>query len=621
MFRTASSRRLVIPAMLWLTLASTAPQAQTVITQPSRVTFTNGEPCHYRNAFFDKNVQTDVKNGALSLENNQYGSYRSNVNTAVIGQYWFAAGCENQLTVKQFIYIPGVSTTDHPAIVLPNTPPTIASLKAQLNGVDVVAVTPGTTVDLVSSASDVNGDTLQYTWRAASGTIVSNGTSARWQLPVDRTNIGAQFAYLLVNDGKGGYREAGVVVSTAPTASFATSKVNIVPAPKPAATAVVKPSDHVRSGDHFLTFFSTKIRDAYDKLGADSEMGACRYYASFGAIAGCGPNGEMLGQKENFSQWRVRWQLSPSDAHPRATYANTRDLYLERDMHGTTTAAGTAFYVCNYPFEDDQTTFSNVKQGKNLVACVAMEYSTTIGVNGGLPFTKFLTFGPSGDLIASVNLDKRGEKYLPGACVVCHGAVTGSYAKDGRFSEIPGVSSPAMGAQFLPFDLNNFTFTDGSTLKNPAPGTNPLEAPLRDLNKLVLNTSPTPAIVEVVNGWYPTPTSNFNDAFVPSGWAKDVKSKALYTSVVKDFCRTCHVAIFPSLNSLVDFNNYKKTIASHVCGRGNAEPEPRTRWSMPNSKVTFDDFWENKAARLALQSHLRSVAAIPATYTCGLPNY
>ena len=61
-------------------------------------------------------------------------------------------------------------------------------------------------------------------------------------------------------------------------------------------------------------------------------------------------------------------------------------------------------------------------QGRNLVACVAMDRSSdTVDVNGnktrdhfGEPFTRFLIFGPNGDLLPSVNLDGNGEKFVPG---------------------------------------------------------------------------------------------------------------------------------------------------------------------------------------------------------------
>lgn len=111
-------------------------------------------------------------------------------------------------------------------------------------------------------------------------------------------------------------------------------------------------------------------------------------------------------------------------------------------MHGKQTPAGAAFYTCNHPNIDDPD-LTNAIEHKKLVACVAMEYSKTNGVSGGRKFTKFLTFGPTGELLQSVNLDGRGEKFMPGSCVVCHGASRQSeyVLGGGRFAD-NGTMSP-----------------------------------------------------------------------------------------------------------------------------------------------------------------------------------
>ena len=82
-------------------------------------------------------------------------------------------------------------------------------------------------------------------------------------------------------------------------------------------------------------------------------------------------------------------------------------------------SGGIAFYVCNAPGPDgkSQTEIDRVLEegidDKNKVACVAMEYTPVTGANGGQPFTKFFTFGPDETLLLSINLDGRGEKFMP----------------------------------------------------------------------------------------------------------------------------------------------------------------------------------------------------------------
>src|ERR1019366_5979951 len=97
------------------------------------------------------------------------------------------------------------------------------------------------------------------------------------------------------------------------------------------------------------------------------------------------------------------------------------------------------------------------------VACVAMESTPSPGVNGGAPFTKFFVFGPDGSLRMSINLDTRGEKYMPGACVACHGGL----AQNGRFPE-QGSPSAYLGSGFLPFDTGNYQFASAASLSEAA---------------------------------------------------------------------------------------------------------------------------------------------------------
>jgi hypothetical protein len=395
-----------------------------------------------------------------------------------------------------------------------------------------------------------------------------------------------------VTDGKGAFREGSTVVST---------DAGIVPAPAGAAPPA-NPSDNVNAPDHFLTFFSTRDRLVFPAKNTDSRQGACQYYAAIGAVQGCGPGGELVGAQLTFDGWKAKWGLDSPTAGFRALYANSRDLDLERDMHGVTNANGTAYYVCNYPHVrggQPDTNLLNVQQGENLVACVAMEHSPTPGVSGGQPFTKFLVFRPGGQLLPSVNLDQRGEKFLPGVCVVCHGARHGFT----RFDE-NGSMSPDLEAQFLPFDLDNFAYAASSGPLSRAGQ----EAQFRNLNLTLLKTDPPPALVELLNLWYPNPaTSTFTDDAVPPGWAG---KEALYKGVVQRYCRTCHVAMTfidqfggaLAFRRSSDFDEFTFELAHRACGVDGGEP--RMRWSMPNSKVTFDEFWNDGAAVAALQQYL-----------------
>ncbi len=151
--------------------------------------------------------------------------------------------------------------------------------------------------------------------------------------------------------------------------------------------------------------------------GADTRLGACMYYKAFGAVEACDAQGNMAAPL-TLEDWKRKHQLAPyagSNVEVRATYINKMDLNLVRRMVATKTSNDNiAFYVCNHPGPDgtSQQEVTQVidtgQRNERLIACVAMEWSVTPGVNGDKPFTEFLTFGPDGSLLPSVNLDGRG---------------------------------------------------------------------------------------------------------------------------------------------------------------------------------------------------------------------
>lgn len=356
--------------------------------------------------------------------------------------------------------------------------------------------------------------------------------------------------------------------------------------------------------DHFLTY-----------KGADTRQSACIYYLRIGATPSCGPYGELPGNAITFDEWKRIRRLAPYDSasnrEVRATYINQVDLNLVRDMHAIK-HSGTdyAFYVCNYPAPDaavpsaDQISsgVSNARTGKGLVACVAMDFSVTPGENGDRPFTKFYVFGPGGSLISSVNLDGRGEKFVPGACVVCHGGE--QYA--GKFPQItfpiesqdtPPRPSAQLGARFLPFDLANYAFSTSSGLRDTDQYASfkQLNSMVHDIENFIQPNSPAS---QLIAGWYgasPGLTTNIvpNLNYLPQYWANqtDPVARDFYRLVVAKACRTCHVALPRSNWDAVappHEGNAGSTQRRRVCGGG---IDIQNNAVMPNSKVTFDRMW------------------------------
>ena len=333
------------------------------------------------------------------------------------------------------------------------------------------------------------------------------------------------------------------------------------------------PSNSLPGADHFLTF-----------KGQDTPLSGCMYYRSIGAVGGCDSQG-VATNPISFDDWKRARKFKPYDAgntEATATYINSVDLNLVRRMVATQSGPqDIAFYVCNHPGPEGRSQLEvdrvvdTALAGEKLAACVAMEWSATPGVNGDQPFTKFFTFAPDGSLVASVNLDGRGEKYMPGACVACHGG--NQYI--GRFPDT-GDPSPNLGATFLPFDTGNYLFSTQLGFSEAAQG-----AAFYQLNQLVNGTEPTAATSSLIDGWYQAGGTTLDKNYVPSFWVnKEITepgAATFYREVIARSCRTCHVAM-----SGFDWDSAAPLVGSaHICG-GTSNLEQNA--SMANALIAYD---------------------------------
>jgi hypothetical protein len=372
--------------------------------------------------------------------------------------------------------------------------------------------------------------------------------------------------------------------------------------------------------------------------GLDTRLSGCLYYKAIGAVKKCDPEGNFLREEAvSFEDWKRAVKIDqyapPGTQQYRAVFVNRVDLNLTRDHHSVSyphsapypDATGpTAGYVCNHmgpTFDptgsspnhqnDVDTAVDNAVAGKNLVACVAMDYTIAPSVNDGMPFTRFLIFGPSGDLLPSVNLDGRGEKFPPGTCTVCHGG--NKYA--GKFPE-DGTGTADLEAHFLPFDIGNFEFSKRPGW--PALTKEAQQEAIYQLNQNVLKTNANTAERELISGWYPNPRIHMqNQDFAPPELmdANFMGFKDFYQNVIARSCRTCHIAQRDEL-SIRDLNFSEPGVN---VGSFNGQPQPPNprkpgalsssilrelvcgdtndlvrAYAMPNSKVTFDLFWRSR---------------------------
>ena len=365
--------------------------------------------------------------------------------------------------------------------------------------------------------------------------------------------------------------------------------------------------------------------------GLDTRRSACNYYKALGMVKDCTSQGDMV-QPATMEEWKRAFALPPYSAtgvqQASADYINKMDLNLVRRMTAAKTADDRiAFLVCNHPGPDGQTqaeineVVSGALTGERLIACVGMTWSTLPGVNGGKPFTQFVTFGPDGSLLPSVNLDGRGEKFLPGACIACHG---GSRV-NGRFPET-GRPSPDLGSGFLPFDTGNYFLSTAAGLTEAAQGDsffklNQLVRDTERLDKLTGQVTSATAVTRLIDGWYRNGRT-LDKEYVPNAWVQAqsgtdgqgqavADAAALYREVVGPSCRTCHVSMGPSfdwdslprrLTGATDFVKW------HVCGGG---PSLAINASMPNALVSVDRVQESAKARALKKQFFGCESSLP----------
>ena len=328
-----------------------------------------------------------------------------------------------------------------------------------------------------------------------------------------------------------------------------------------------------------------------------------------GAVKACDFAGNFLGAI-TFKDWRHAVKIGEfaTGGTPTftASYINKVDLNLAR-VHESITYGpnNTAAVVCNHlgppggtpdqlvnPSQADiDTAVDNAVNNKNLVACVAMDYTVSPGVNNNQPFVRFLIFGPSGNLLPSVNLDGRAEKFVPGTCVVCHGG--DHYA--GKFPE-NGSGFANVGGHFLPYDAGNFEFSSKPGLTEADQ-----ELALYNLNQNILNAGPTQAERDLIAGWYASGTT-LDKNYLPPSWVATGDGDAFnfYGIVVARSCRTCHVAlreeynfdhysnIAPPFSQTAVFGDVGFDMGINACG-GSAQFA--RDHMMPNSLITFNRFW------------------------------
>lgn len=296
--------------------------------------------------------------------------------------------------------------------------------------------------------------------------------------------------------------------------------------------------------------------------GDGSNADALTYYAKV----------DPASTKTTLAAWKTANGFGTDDAT--AFYFNHGDLGFGRSMHMKRSGANRAFYVTNHASVD--LSIFNVAP----IATVAMEYSPHPTLPGG-PYTKFYVFDAAGNRITGADLDGGGVKFVPHLCNVCHGG--------DAFSADPRGDT---NARFIPFDLDSYRYSTIETTPGVFPWSRASqEAQFKELNKAVLETNFTPAIDELVKGWYggaALPFATQNSTFVAPNWAAGGKSN-VYLQAQAPSCRACHTTRtnqvswqFWSLAGAGNDFQERSSIYGAVCS---------TSRRMPQAKRTYNNFW------------------------------
>ncbi len=348
------------------------------------------------------------------------------------------------------------------------------------------------------------------------------------------------------------------------------------------------------------------------------------------------PNNE----RTTLADWKRKNGFDAGE-HVHVVFRDAKDLGYGRNMHARRNADGSfAIFVENYivaltPGDPRNYGPINVEAAiredrRFHVGTNAIEFSPIDQDNPTSPkVLKFFTFKPESsdpnatqNRLLKANLDGRGEKFVPGTCLTCHGARMLPLNADGSFPEFTLLTSKH---NQIEAELVEYANADGWRRADMEPG-------IKMLNEYVTESyNGQKAYEDTVAGkWHADfsialaegryggegmPDNTFNSAYVPAGWQQTPNRpegvELLYKRIIEPHCVSCHalqgnevgekikVAVNGeniSLANAVNFSSYEKFIAyesriiDYVFKRG----------LMPLGLRNYENFWLNADDKPAL---------------------
>jgi mono/diheme cytochrome c family protein len=400
------------------------------------------------------------------------------------------------------------------------------------------------------------------------------------------------------------------------------------------------PSEGVITGPNsFFTFPNPLIQD-----DGTSQVGSVSYATAYYEAI------DPLNERDTLAKFKAKngFDTGTGTQH-QVVFGDVRDLGYGRRMTARQNPDGTlAFFVENYIVRlGPAYAYSSV----NLDAAVLRDTRWLIGINtiefspgpaggtgclspanpgGGICFPKFYNYNGAGVRQLTVDLDRRGQKAMPGPCISCHGGrgdpLTPPDPVTGKplFNLVQNSASLARGdvqAHLQTFFVDTFDFSTmpGFTRADQ-------EAALKQMNQWVLCSFPLEGAAagpedncrraNTANEWVGSaatvlkkayggdnmPNPTFSDTYVPTAWST-VGQTTLYQNVVADSCRTCHqlrgIRGTAGQNDIdfdtfAKFQSYAERIKHHVLDFGN----------MPLAKLVSDRFWASSTGPDTLATFL-----------------
>lgn len=351
--------------------------------------------------------------------------------------------------------------------------------------------------------------------------------------------------------------------------------------------------------NRFLTF---PVHSSHkDFVGSDDNASA--YYAVI----------DPRNERDTFEKFKAVNGMSDPQINPdargihRAIYLNAGDLGFGRDMHVRVAKTSSGMVLSAASYVQNYLSVADAVDGQNLLATVAMEYAPPADNPTAPKFTKFYVYDKNGQRLKKIDLDGRGDKFVPGLCNVCHGGKPKAGGFHGSLAVYENKGDT--GAKWIPWDLDTYEYDPRKTRAQQEEQFKKMNSDLLDIfNDRPRGVSVSSGAASVIKGWYggeglPNPT--FNGNFVPPGWVStpDGNKSDLYLKVVGPTCRACHLqrgtyhnsghVVFQGqplqqsleFNSYDDFKGYKKHIEPLVYDMG----------VMPVAKRTYENFWRSDA--------------------------